>query len=167
MAAVGAPGAESVFLFHRAASAAAGGVGGVDLKWGPHPVKTMVSSDFDYDMVHLLKIVHRQVRGNVYRKIPNATYRRAAAVRVKKRRSWQLSDNRALYMLRHGTHRAVVKELLSSELRYASLLSDILGALVRMMGTMRYLVFFIRAIFVSPQNSGAAVPPGQTSIWQR
>lgn len=64
VAAVGAPGAESVFLFHRTSSAAAGGGGGLDWSWGQDPVATLVSSDFDYDVVHLLKIIHRQVRGN-------------------------------------------------------------------------------------------------------
>lgn len=63
VAAVGAPGAESVFLFHRTASAAADGGGGLDWAWGQDPVETLVSSDFDYDVVHLLRIVHRQVRG--------------------------------------------------------------------------------------------------------
>lgn len=61
VAAVGAPGAESVFLFYRTASAAAGGGGGLDWAWGQGPVETLVSSDFDYDVVHLLKIIHRQV----------------------------------------------------------------------------------------------------------
>lgn len=60
VAAVGAPGAESVSLFHRTASAAAGG----GWAWGQDPVETLVSSDFDYDVVHLLMIIHRQVRGN-------------------------------------------------------------------------------------------------------
>lgn len=72
VAAVGAPGAESVFLFHRTASAAADGGGGLDWSWGQDPVDTLVSSDFDYDVVHLLKIVHRQVRGNVWSNVPNA-----------------------------------------------------------------------------------------------
>lgn len=30
-------------------------------EWGQNPVEALVSSDFDYDVVHLLKIVHRQV----------------------------------------------------------------------------------------------------------
>eukprot|EP00752_Nemacystus_decipiens_P003960 g3626.t1 len=61
VAAVGAPGVESVFLFHR--TAAADGGGGLDWSWGQDPVDTLVSSDFDYDVVHLLKIVHRQDYG--------------------------------------------------------------------------------------------------------
>lgn len=61
IAAVGAPGAESVFLFHRTPSLGAGN--DIEWVWGQDPVWTLVSSDFDYDMVHLLRLVHRQVGG--------------------------------------------------------------------------------------------------------
>lgn len=64
VAAVGAPGAESVFLYHRTSAGTGTGAGdsGVDWTWTQSPVETLMSSDFDYDVVHLLKIVHRQVR---------------------------------------------------------------------------------------------------------
>lgn len=62
IAVVGAPGAESVFLYYRTRVAAgASDEDEVSWTWGQSPVKTLMSSDFDYDMVHLLKIVHRQV----------------------------------------------------------------------------------------------------------
>lgn len=64
VAAVGAPGAESVFLYHRTSAGTGTGDGDsvVEWTWGQSPVETLMSSDFDYDLVHLLKIVHRQVR---------------------------------------------------------------------------------------------------------
>lgn len=63
VAAVGAPGAESVFLYHRtsAGTAATERDGVVGWTWGESPAEKLMSSDFDYDVVHLLKIVHRQV----------------------------------------------------------------------------------------------------------
>ncbi|CAM9122390.1 unnamed protein product, partial [Hapterophycus canaliculatus] len=62
IAAVGAPGAESVFLFHRTRTRIEDG-NGSDWEWGQSPAETLTSSDFDYDVVHLLKIVHRQDYG--------------------------------------------------------------------------------------------------------
>ncbi|CAM9763265.1 unnamed protein product [Pylaiella littoralis] len=65
VAAVGAPGAESVFLYHRtsAGTAATERDGVVGWTWGESPAEKLMSSDFDYDVVHLLKIVHRQDYG--------------------------------------------------------------------------------------------------------
>lgn len=61
LAAVGAPGAELAFLYRRSAVPVSGGGGSVKWEWGQLPVETFVSSDFDYDVVHLQRIVHRQV----------------------------------------------------------------------------------------------------------
>ncbi|CAM9772123.1 unnamed protein product, partial [Laminaria digitata] len=67
LAAVGAPGAESAFLYLRSAVEVEGGGGGdtdtVEWTWGEGPVTTFVSSDFDYDVVHLRNLVHRQDYG--------------------------------------------------------------------------------------------------------
>ncbi|CAM9102436.1 unnamed protein product [Scytosiphon promiscuus] len=62
LAVVGAPGAESVFLFYRTRAGIQDGNGTL-WEWGQSPVEVLVSSDFDYDMVHLLRIVHRQDYG--------------------------------------------------------------------------------------------------------
>lgn len=63
LAAVGAPGVETVFLYRRSA-VKVGGESGVVWTWGQRPVVTFMSSDFDYDVVHLKKTVHRQVRAS-------------------------------------------------------------------------------------------------------
>ena len=65
LAAVGAPGAEAVFLYRRNVTTGAAGGGSEDMirgVWGQWPVKTFTSPDFDYDVVLLRKTVHRQVR---------------------------------------------------------------------------------------------------------
>lgn len=67
LAAVGAPGAESVFLYLRSAVEMDGGGDTADWTWGEEPEITFASSDFDYDVVHLRNIVHRQVGGRVGR----------------------------------------------------------------------------------------------------
>lgn len=70
LAAVGAPGAEAVFLYRRSATSVTGGGGGgeeggsegaVRWAWERWPVKTFVSSDLDYDVSLQKKTVHRQV----------------------------------------------------------------------------------------------------------
>lgn len=62
LAVVGAPGAESVFLYLRSAVVAEGEADAEDdWTWGISPVETLMSSNFDYDVVHLKKIVHQQV----------------------------------------------------------------------------------------------------------
>lgn len=67
LAAVGAPGAESVFLYLRSAVDVEGGGGTAGWTWGEVPETTFASSDFDYDVVHLRNLVHRQVGGRVGR----------------------------------------------------------------------------------------------------
>lgn len=57
--AVGAPGAEAVYLYRR--NTMLTDEGEVNGTWGNGPVEMLMSSDFDYDVVHLTKIVHRQV----------------------------------------------------------------------------------------------------------
>lgn len=64
LAAVGAPGAEAVFLYRRSATSVTGGrgpEGAVRWAWERWPMKTFVSSDFDYDVVLEKNTVHRQV----------------------------------------------------------------------------------------------------------
>lgn len=60
LAAVGAPGAEAVYLYRRNLTATDGGV--VNGSWGDRPYDVLGSSDFDYDVLHLKESVHRQVR---------------------------------------------------------------------------------------------------------
>lgn len=38
-----------------------GGNNTIEWMWGEGPVATFASSDFDYDVVHLRNLVHRQV----------------------------------------------------------------------------------------------------------
>lgn len=57
---MGAPGVEAVFLYRRN-TVTEGEAATNWTAWGNEPVKTFLSSDFDYDVVHLKKIVHRQV----------------------------------------------------------------------------------------------------------
>lgn len=65
LAAVGAPGAESAFLYLRSVVEVEGGGGTAGWAWGEEPAVTFTSSDFDYDVVHLRNLVHRQVGGRV------------------------------------------------------------------------------------------------------
>lgn len=60
LAAVGAPGAEAVYLFQRTTTGEEGG--GNWTAWGDAYVQKFWSSDFDYDVIHLEEVVHRQVR---------------------------------------------------------------------------------------------------------
>lgn len=60
LAAVGAPGAEAVYLYQRTTTVAEGR--GNWTAWGDAHVQKFLSSDFDYDVIHLKEVIHRQVR---------------------------------------------------------------------------------------------------------
>lgn len=59
LVAVGAPRAESVYLYRRNLTVNEDGT--ANGTWGDEPSKIFMSSDFDYDIVHLKTLVHRQV----------------------------------------------------------------------------------------------------------